>query len=89
MSVVKPYITATIDRDGYPHVTPIWFIWQDGRFYLTSYSTRPHVRRCIENPRCGLVVDSEYRSRSDCERPYRDRSVIELHFKQMVAVASL
>jgi nitroimidazol reductase NimA-like FMN-containing flavoprotein (pyridoxamine 5'-phosphate oxidase superfamily) len=120
---------ATIDGDGYPHVTPIWFIWQDGSFYLTSYSTRPHVRRCIDNPRCGLVVDSEDHLRSDGERPNRqvrvtadalvspdrdrtwtalirrryvgnvgspldrwpdrDRSVIELHPKQMVAVASL
>jgi Pyridoxamine 5'-phosphate oxidase len=120
---------ATTDRDGYPHVTPIWFVWQDGRFYLTSYSNRPHVRRCIENPRCGLVVDSEECLRSDGERPNRqvrviadavvrpdrdrrwtalirrryvsnvgspldrwpdrDRSVIELHPKKMVAVASV
>jgi len=22
---------ATIDADGYPHVTPLWFLWADGQ----------------------------------------------------------
>jgi nitroimidazol reductase NimA-like FMN-containing flavoprotein (pyridoxamine 5'-phosphate oxidase superfamily) len=23
---------ATIDESGYPHVTPLWFLWADGPF---------------------------------------------------------
>jgi nitroimidazol reductase NimA-like FMN-containing flavoprotein (pyridoxamine 5'-phosphate oxidase superfamily) len=27
---------ATIDADGYPHVTPLWFLWADGAFTLRA-----------------------------------------------------
>jgi nitroimidazol reductase NimA-like FMN-containing flavoprotein (pyridoxamine 5'-phosphate oxidase superfamily) len=27
---------ATIDASGYPHVTPLWFLWADGAFHLTA-----------------------------------------------------
>ncbi len=60
---------ATVDADGYPHVTPIWFIWVDGAFYLTSYTGRPHLRRIHANPRVGLVIDVEDELRTDGERP--------------------
>jgi PPOX class probable F420-dependent enzyme len=27
---------ATLNPDGSPHVTPMWFLYRDGRFYLTG-----------------------------------------------------
>jgi PPOX class probable F420-dependent enzyme len=62
---------ATIDADGYPHVTPIWFLWADGLMRLTSYADRPHLDRIRGNPRVGLVVDTEAAQRPDGERPNR------------------
>ncbi|MGX1808503.1 pyridoxamine 5'-phosphate oxidase family protein [Nocardia sp. NPDC055321] len=62
---------ATIDEEGYPHVTPIWFVWAEGTFYLTSFAGRPHVRRIARNPRVGLVIDTEGELRSDGQRPNR------------------
>lgn len=67
---------ASIDDNGYPHVTPIWFLWHQGRFFMTSYSTRAHVQRCIKNPRAGLVIDVEDPLRQDGERPNRQVRVI-------------
>lgn len=67
---------ATIDVDGYPHVTPIWFLWVAGAFYLTSYTDRPHLQRIRTNPRVGLVVDVEDELRADGERPNRQVRVI-------------
>lgn len=67
---------ATIDSDGYPHVTPIWFLWESGRFHLTSFSTRPHLRRIARNPKVGLVIDIEGELRTDGERPNRQVRVI-------------
>src|SRR3954470_17733633 len=26
---------ATQRPDGYPHLTPIWFVWEDGKFFHT------------------------------------------------------
>jgi len=62
---------ATIDADGYPHVTPLWFLWADGAFHLTSDAGRPHLVRLRANPRAGLVIDVEGEQRADGERPNR------------------
>lgn len=67
---------ATIDSDGYPHVTPIWFLWVGEVFYLTSYAGRPHLDRIMRNPRVGLVIDVEAALRADGERPNKQVRVI-------------
>ncbi|MGW5106724.1 pyridoxamine 5'-phosphate oxidase family protein [Nocardia sp. NPDC004123] len=67
---------ATVDAEGYPHVTPIWFLWSDGVFVLTSYSGRPHLGRIMRNPKVGLVIDVEGALRTDGERPNRQVRVI-------------
>ncbi|WP_267899330.1 pyridoxamine 5'-phosphate oxidase family protein [Nocardia stercoris] len=67
---------ATVDGDGFPHVTPIWFLWDNGRFLLTSYAGRPHLRRAAENSRVGLVIDVEQPLRADGERPNKQIRVI-------------
>jgi nitroimidazol reductase NimA-like FMN-containing flavoprotein (pyridoxamine 5'-phosphate oxidase superfamily) len=54
---------------GYPHVTPLWFLWTDGAFHLTSDAGRPHLARLRANPRVGLVIDVEEEQRADGERP--------------------
>lgn len=67
---------ATIDASGYPHVTPIWFLWDRGAFRLTSFAERPHLHRIRANPRVGLVIDREAGLRPDGERPNRQIRVI-------------
>jgi PPOX class probable F420-dependent enzyme len=62
---------ATIDASGYPHVTPLWFLWADGAFHFASDSGRPHLARLRANPRVGLVIDAEDEQRSDGQRPNR------------------
>jgi nitroimidazol reductase NimA-like FMN-containing flavoprotein (pyridoxamine 5'-phosphate oxidase superfamily) len=60
---------ATIDVSGYPHVTPLWFLWADGAFHLASDAGRPHLARLRANPRAGLVIDIEAGQRTDGQRP--------------------
>jgi nitroimidazol reductase NimA-like FMN-containing flavoprotein (pyridoxamine 5'-phosphate oxidase superfamily) len=66
-----PLHLATLDRKGFPHVTPLWFIWEDGAFYMTSVADRPHLRRLVANPRAGLGIDVEGSERADGQRPNR------------------
>lgn len=66
-----PARLATLDRDGFPHVTPLWFVWADGAFYMTSIADRPHLRRLASNPRAGLLIDTEDAERDDGQRPNR------------------
>ena len=64
-----PARLGSLDAEGFPHVTPLWFVWDDGAFHLTSYSDRPHLRRLAVNPRAGLCVDIEQPARPGGERP--------------------
>lgn len=66
-----PARLATLDAEGFPHVTPLWFVWQDGAFYLTSIADRPHLKRLSNNPRAGLGIDVEDPERADGQRPNR------------------
>jgi nitroimidazol reductase NimA-like FMN-containing flavoprotein (pyridoxamine 5'-phosphate oxidase superfamily) len=71
-----PARLATLDEDGYPHVTPLWFIWADGAFQMTSFAGKPHLRRLAGDPRAGVCVDVEEAQREDGERPNRQVSAI-------------
>jgi len=66
-----PAHLATLDDSGFPHVTPLWFIWEDGRFYMTSIADRPHLERLSHNPHTGLCIDTEDPERPDGQRPNR------------------
>lgn len=78
LSAAVPARLATIDRHGFPHVTPLWFIWADGAFYLTSISDRPHLRRLEANPRAGVCVDVEEPERDDGQHPNRQVRAVGL-----------
>ncbi len=69
LALEVPARVATLDRDAFPHVTPLWFVWSGGAFYMTSLYDRPHLRRLRRNPRAGLCVDVEHPARDDGERP--------------------
>ena len=56
---------ATVDADGNPRVRPLWYLWRDGVFWLTTRRRVRHTGRDLESkPRVALSVASE-------ERPYR------------------
>ena len=52
---------ATQRADGYPHLTPIWFVWQDGKFFHTLGADRVHLVNLARDPRMSLVIDEDYR----------------------------
>lgn len=55
---------GTIGRDGYPHVTPVWYLVEDGVFYITTAGNRVKARNMLAKPRVGFAID-------DDTRPYR------------------
>lgn len=66
-----PLRLATVDTAGMPHITPLWFEWDEGAFWMTSLSQRPHIRRLRLNPSASVCIDVEAPERSDGERPNR------------------
>ena len=52
---------ATQRADGYPHLTPIWFLWENGKFWHTLGAGRVHLTNLARDPRMSLVIDEDYR----------------------------
>ena len=50
---------ATVDDDGAPHVVPIWFIYEDGRIWITPRERSSWWRHVQRDRRVALVVDEE------------------------------
>jgi len=50
-------ILIGLRRDGRPHATPNWFLWQDGRFYVSTTKQRAKYRIFTEDPRVQVVID--------------------------------
>jgi PPOX class probable F420-dependent enzyme len=52
---------ATNRGDGWWHLTPIWYVWEDGRFYHTLGAGRRHLRNLRRDPHATLCVDQDPR----------------------------
>jgi PPOX class probable F420-dependent enzyme len=50
---------ATASKDGQPHVVPVWFLWEEGIIWISSYRSTRKVIDLERNPKCALVVDVE------------------------------
>ena len=70
-----PAHLATITREGFPRVTPIWFLWESGSFYITSLPMRRHIEDLQSNGRAGLCIDTEESLSVDGVRPNRQVTV--------------
>jgi PPOX class probable F420-dependent enzyme len=55
---------ATIGRDGFPQLTEIWFLLEDGELKLSLNTSRIKTRNLHERPQCSLLV-------LDLQNPYR------------------
>jgi PPOX class probable F420-dependent enzyme len=67
---------ATVDAAGHPRVRPLWFLWKDGEFWLTTRREARHTGRDLaSSPGVALSVASE-------DRPYR--AVIALGQPELV-----
>jgi PPOX class probable F420-dependent enzyme len=55
---------ATIGRDGFPQVTEVWFLHDEGEIKLSLNTVRVKTRNLQRDPKCSLLV-------LDLENPYR------------------
>jgi nitroimidazol reductase NimA-like FMN-containing flavoprotein (pyridoxamine 5'-phosphate oxidase superfamily) len=59
--------------DGWPHVTPIWYVWEKGRFLLSLGKSRRHLRNIAADPHVTLCIDEDPRTTDLSKSP---RSVV-------------
>ncbi len=51
---------ATIRKDGSPHVTPIWYMLDDGKLIVNTTTDRVKYRNIKRDPRVSFLVDDGY-----------------------------
>ena len=59
---------ATIGNDGYPHVTPVWYIYEGQRIFTSTEKDRVKFRNIARDNKIGASIDWE-------PRPYRGLSI--------------
>ena len=55
---------ATVRPDGRPHLVPIWFVVDDGRWYICTAPGSVKARNLMANPQVALALE-------DGDEPYR------------------
>jgi len=55
---------ATIDDDGFPQLTEVWFLYDEGDVKVSVNTTRAKLRNLEQRPQCSLLV-------LDLGNPYR------------------
>ena len=55
---------ATIGSDGFPQLTEIWFLHDDGELKLSLNTSRLKTRNLLKRPQCSLLL-------LDLQNPYR------------------
>jgi PPOX class probable F420-dependent enzyme len=49
---------ATVGRDGWPHLMPLWFVVRDGDCWAWTYAKSQKVRNLEREPRCTLQFEA-------------------------------
>jgi nitroimidazol reductase NimA-like FMN-containing flavoprotein (pyridoxamine 5'-phosphate oxidase superfamily) len=54
-----PFIAriSTIDKDGYPMVHPMWFIYEEGLVFFTTPKYAVKLQNIKRNPRVAVAID--------------------------------
>jgi PPOX class probable F420-dependent enzyme len=54
----RTLICATIGRDGWPHLMPLWYVVRDGQLWSWTYAKSQKVRNLERDPRCTVQVET-------------------------------
>ena len=58
LSEERTVICATLGRDGWPHLMPLWYVVRAGELWSWTYGKSQKVRNLDRDPRCSLQVEA-------------------------------
>jgi len=82
LNLAIPAHFATLDPAGFPRIVPLWFLWEDKSFYLSSGLQSRHVQDLARDPRAGLCITVEEGQTEAGYRPFRQIMVRGKSFVQ-------
>ncbi|MDP6665867.1 MAG: PPOX class F420-dependent oxidoreductase [Dehalococcoidia bacterium] len=50
-------VLATIRRDGGPQLSPVWYVWRDGAFFISTITSTAKWANLTRDQRCSGIVD--------------------------------
>jgi PPOX class probable F420-dependent enzyme len=54
----RTLICATIGRDGWPHLMPLWYVVRDGECWSWTYAKSQKVRNLERDARCTVQIET-------------------------------
>jgi hypothetical protein len=48
---------ATVRPDGRPHLVPVWYLWEAGSLWISSFCSTRHVKNLLADARCAISID--------------------------------
>jgi PPOX class probable F420-dependent enzyme len=54
----RTVVVATIGRDGWPHLMPLWYVLREGHLWSWTYAKSQKVRNLERDPRVTLQVEA-------------------------------
>lgn len=60
LAVTRHALLATNRIDGPPQLSPVWYLYRDGRFYIDISPGSAKYRNLRRDPRLSLCVDGTY-----------------------------
>src|SRR6059058_3273518 len=54
----RTVICATLGRDGWPHLMPLWYVVRDGTLWAWTYGRSQKVRNLERDPRCTVQIEA-------------------------------
>lgn len=51
-------ILSTIRKDGRPQLSPVWFVWQDSEFLISTTPSTAKWKNLQRDPRCTAIIDN-------------------------------
>jgi PPOX class probable F420-dependent enzyme len=54
----RTVVCATVGRDGFPHLMPLWYVVRDGQLWSWTFAKSQKVRNLERDPRATLQVEA-------------------------------
>jgi PPOX class probable F420-dependent enzyme len=54
----RTVVCATLGRDGWPHLMPLWYVVRDGELWAWTYGRSQKAVNLGRDPRCSLQVEA-------------------------------
>lgn len=50
-------ILATVRRDGTPQLSPVWYVWRGGAFFISTVTSTAKWKNLVRDQRCSGIID--------------------------------